>query len=391
MTDVAWTFSAAGEITERWEWLTDLMRAATGPEQGRRLRISPRIFHAFDALEVGAGRRQMENALAVHGSDTWAVPLVQDGGTLTAAASTVSTTIELDTADRRFRVGGRVLLMADDPRTYDLGTVASIDVDALELEDPPAIAWPAGTRVVPVESAVINGMPSLARFTADAVPLRIEFRLVEPLDVVEDAGDATYRGLPVLEIRPDWSVEPTSTPEREQQLVDGGSGPVSIIDLPGIPLGALRVEVVLLTRAELAAFRSLLTALAGRWGSIWVPTYAQDLRVTGALVAASSTLDVEWSGLGASDLVPNRRDVRIALANGTVLYRRITDVDALGDDQERLTLDSALGVNAAAADVVSVSFLVLSRQDTDVNVLRHWSDGVVISELTFRGVLASGV
>jgi hypothetical protein len=391
VTDVVWSYSADGEVVERWEWLTDLMRAATGPEQARRLRTSPRIFQAFDALESGASRRQLENALIAHGSDTWAVPLVQDAAVLTAAASSLSTTLALDTTDRRLRVGGRVLLVADDPRTYDLGTVASVDVDAIELEAPPALAWPAGTTVVPVESGMLHVTPSLARFTGDAVPLRLEFRLTEPLDVAEDAGDATYRGLPVLEWDPDWSVEPTAQPERQQLTVDAGTGPVSVFDLPEIPLGLHRIEVVLQSRAELVAFRKLLYALAGRWGSIWVPTLAQDLRVTGALVAASSTLDVEWSGLGATDLVPNRRDIRIELASGAVLYRRITDVDALGDDQERLTLDSALGVNAAAAEVASVSYLVLRRQDSDVNLLRYWSDGVVVSELTFRGVLASGV
>jgi hypothetical protein len=391
VTDVAWTFSAAGEITERWEWSTDLMQAKTGPEQGRRLRISPRIFQAFDALEAGAARRHLENVLIANGAGTWGVPLVQDVTVLTEAASTGSMALACDTTDRRFHVGGRALLVADNPRTFDVGTVAAIAVDELTLEDEPSVAWPAGTRVVPLESGRLTGMPPLWRFSANAVPLRVEFRLADPLDVPEDVGDAAYRGLPVFEIPPDWSQEPNAQPERQLEEVDAGTGPVSVFDMVEIPLGLQRFEICLTTRPALTAFRSLLYALAGRWGSIWVPTFAQDLRVTGALLAASSTLDVEWSGLGDYDLAPNRRDIRIELASGAVLYRRITDVDALGDDQERLTLDSALGVNAAAAEVASVSFLVLSRQDSDVNLLRYWSDGVVVSELTFRGVLASGV
>lgn len=395
MTDVAWTFSAAGEITERWEWLTDLLPAPTGPVQARRLRTSPRIFQGFDALEAAARRRQLENALIANGSGTWAVPLVQDAATLTAPASTGSTLLALDAVDRRFRVGGRVLLMVDDPRVFDLAEVVAVEDDELELADPPTVAWPAGTRVVPAESGRLNGLPSLARFTADAVPLRVEFRLTEPLVETEDAGDATYRSLPVLELHPDWSVEPVAQPDRLLQTVDAGTGPVSVFDLPEIPLGALRFEVVMQGRAALAAFRRLLAALAGRWALLWVPTLAQDLRVTGALVAASTTLDVEWSGLGDTDLAPNRRDLRIALGDGTVLYRRITAVAALGDDEERLTLDSTLGVTAAATDVVSVSFLVLSRQDADVNLLRHWSgadgDEVGLSELAFRGELDSGL
>jgi hypothetical protein len=58
---------------------------------------------------------------------------------------------------------------------------------------------------------------------------------------------------------------------------------------------------------------------------------------------------------------------------------------------ERLVLDAAFGVDADVEDVLQVSFLMLARQDTDVNLLRYWRDDVVETELQFRGVLDNDV
>lgn len=389
--DATWTFSADGEIRERWDWLSDGLAAATGPEQGRRLRTDPRVVQAFDALESGWARRWLENLIAAFGSGSWGVPIVQDATWLDDAAGPGSAVLACDTTLRRFAVGARVLIVGDDPRTFDIGTIEALDDDEITLADPPANAWPAGTPVVPLHSGRLEPAPPLSRFTADDLPVPLQFRITEPLPLEEDAGDATYRGYPVFEFGPDWSDEPTAQPDRKQLRVDVGVGPVSVIDLPEIPLGSQRVSAVLQGRAEIVAFRALLGALAGRWSPLWVPTFAQDLRVTGDLVAASALLDVEWCGLQDLELAPNRRDIRIEMGDGTVLYRRITAVAALGDDQERLTLDSALGVTAAATAVRSVSYLVFSRQDADVNLIRYWSCELAVSELVFRGVLDSGV
>lgn len=389
--DATWTFSAAGEVTERWEWLTDSLTATTGPEQGRRLRTDPRVVEAFDALESGASRRWCENLIVAFGSGTWGVPIVQDATWLASDAGPGSAVLACDTTLRRFAVGQRVLILGDDPRTFDIGTIEALDVDEITLADPPANDWPAGSRVVPLVSGRLEPVPSLARFTGDDVPIALSFRITEPLPLEEDAGDVTYRGVPVLTLGPDWSAEPMAQPERRALRVDVGIGPVSVIDLPEIPLGLLRINAVLEGRAEIVDFRALLGALAGRWGAIWVPTFAQDLRVTGALVSGSAQLDVEWSGLADLELKPNRRDIQITLQDGTVVRRRITAVAEIDEDTERLTLDSNLGVSAAANTVTSVSFLVLSRQDADVNLIRYWTSECATSELVFRGILDDDV
>lgn len=382
---VPWTFCAAGEASERLDWLTDVLPAATGPEQRRRLRIAPRIVLTYASLESADARRAMETALVGNGADGWQAPLWPDAAVLAADLSSAETIADVDSTAGRFRVGGSVLLIGEDPLAFDVGVVAAITETTIELEDPPASSWPAGTLVCPLVAARFDAMPSLARFTGDAAPLEVIFHVTEPMDVDEDAGDAVYRDLPVLEMRPCGNADPTYAPDRSLDVVDNDTGVPVVYDVVGatVPLWAAPYTVV--GRPAIAALRSLLYALAGRWGALWVPTFADDLRVTGALVAASTLLDVAWTGFSSWPLRPNRRDLRIELADGTVLYRRIVAAapEAAG---ERLVLDAAFGVSAAAGDVVQVSFLVLARQDADVNLLRYWQHDVVETELRFRGV-----
>jgi hypothetical protein len=389
---VLWAFAPGGELTERLEWLTDVLAAWTGPEQRRRGRIGPRVFLGFEALESAGSRRKMEHLLVVNGAGEWLVPLWCDATQLTvpAGGGSLSTTLDAEILGRRFVVGANALLIGDSADAAQVSEVTGVSDYSIDIADLPN-SWPVGTTLVPLVRARLQGMPELERFTADDVPATLAWRVLDPLDWPEDVGEATYRGLPVLEWRPDWTDDPAWQPERALDTVDAGSGPISVYDRAGIPLGLVVVPITLVGRDEIGAFRSLLYALAGRWGSLWVPTFAQDFKVAAALVAASSTLDVEDIGFSAWDLQANRRDLRIELANGTVLYRRITAATAIAGNKERLTLDSALGVSAAACAVRSVSFLQLSRQDADVNLLRYWKSDVVTTELRIRAELDDDV
>jgi hypothetical protein len=380
----AWTFTAGGEISERLDWLTDVLIAPTGPEQRRRLRPSPRIVLSFDGLESGATRREMETLLVANGAGEWYAPLPHDASEL-ATALTSGAVLDVDTTGRRFVAGGHALLIGDDARAYELGLIDSLTDSTVTLHVAPADTWPIGTRVVPMVKARLDAMPVLQRFTGDSVPLTLAFRFIEPLDWAEDAGDASYRDLPVMEWTHDWSTDPAFTPSRGLAIVDNDTSIPTVYDQAGIPLSQETRQYTLQGRDQIGAFRSLLYALGGRWSPLWLPTLAQDFLVTAPLASADTTLDVEWCGFAAWPLLPNRRDIRIELTDGTVIYRRITDADALGDDQERLTLDSALGVDATAAQVRLVSFMALVRQDTDVNLFRYWTSEVVLTEMSFRG------
>ena len=380
-----WTFAAAGDVAERLEWLTDVMHAPTGAEQRRRQREAPRVFLEFDTLHSGAERRQMEHVISLNGAGDWDVPLIQDGAVLQVSPGPAATTLEADARLRRFVVGGRALVMAQDPRRFEVHEVTAFSDTEIEIDAPLANGWPAGTVIVPLVQGRLDSVPSLPRFTGDDVQARISFRLLEPMDWSAAHGMPSYRGAMVLEMPIAWSADPEHRPDRDVAVVDNSTGVPAFYDQPGIPLAAFRYQVDLVGRDEMAGFRSLLYALAGRWTPIWVPSRAVDLVAVAPLASGSPLLDVQWMGISDWPLQVNRRDVRIELADGTVLYRRILAVSALSASVERLVLDANLGVSIAASGVVLISFLCLCRQESDTNLLRYWSGDVVTSELSFRG------
>ncbi|MGH8081034.1 MAG: hypothetical protein ACREP7_10690, partial [Lysobacter sp.] len=87
-------------------------------------------------------------------------------------------------------------------------------------------------------------------------------------------------------------------------------------------------------------------------------------------------------------LRPGRCDLRIELRGGVALHRRITAAVALDDEIERLTLDAALGVDVRPRDVRRISFMALSRGDSDEAEIDHHtdSDGSADASIVLRAV-----
>ena len=115
---IPWTFATGGEYTEEFQWLTDVLAAPTGGTQHRRLRDSPRAVLGFSALESGASRIWMDAQLRNHSAGLWWVPVAIDARELTAAVGAGATVLPAAIAGARFVVGGKVLVIGDDPRKF---------------------------------------------------------------------------------------------------------------------------------------------------------------------------------------------------------------------------------------------------------------------------------
>lgn len=386
-----WPFAAGGEITEQLDWLTDVLQAATGPDQTRRLRQDPRITLSWSGLEQGGARRWLETLLHARGATGWLAPLHTDALALTAQLPAGSTLVPGDASALRIAAGGRALLIGATARPSEVVDVLSADAAGVALSAATTLAWSAGDRLLPLYAAHFDSLPTLSRFTADVVQYDVELVLDAPPPV--DAADdlPMYRDIPVLEFRADWKDDPTWQPARDTVTVDMDIGPVLVADLIGLPRTAWAASITAQGRAAIVALYRLLYRLAGRWQPIWLPSQGADLAPVSGITAAGTTLDVGWCGLTAAGVQPTRRDLRIELSDGTVLYRRVTAIATIGVDAERLTVDSAWGVTATAAQIVLVGWLLLGRQSSDVNKLTWWSGDVVRTHLDFTGVADDGI
>ena len=375
-------------VTENLAWLTDIITPVTGVEQRRQLRIAPRRTFDFDTILTAQARRFMEASLFDWSARTWALPIWADGSVLGSDVLQGDATIAVDTSNRDYVQGGLAMIIGD-ATTYEIVEVDSVTADSLALLHPTANAWPLGTaRIYPVRTTRLASYPTLTRHTSDYSTVSPSFITVEPCDWTADAGTAGYRSFPVFERRPNTTQEPTSTYNRLTVITDPGPGLVDVDDTAGVGVPSHTHRFVLDGGApDRAALRSMLYALAGRAGAIWVPTWTDDLVLLGQVANGAQTIDVEWSGYTRFlQGQIGRRDIRIELNDGTVRYRRLIGWTELDANTERLSLDTALDVAFGPVDVREISYLTLSRLDNDTIKMTHVQtlDGYAFVDLTWR-------
>src|SRR5690606_17853895 len=230
--------------------------------------------------------------------------------------------------------------------------------------------------------------PRTRRLSDRATDVRATFILVEPSDWPE-AELPTYRGLPVLDARPDEAEDLTGTYERAMRMLDNISGIPFVLDAADAAFAVQAHAWKLNGIAERSAFRSLLYALRGRQVAVWLPTHADDLHLIETLASESVSATIENIGYARFGLGRvGSQDIRIEVRNGDVYYRRITNAVAIDGETEQITIDTALGTTVAPEDVARICFMMLARSQSDVTEIHHVTDveGVATSRKVFVGV-----
>lgn len=382
-----WSFIPdwSGGVVERLSWLTDVLTAFDASEQRRALRLAPRKAVEFDVFFTGRERRYAEAALWGWGARSWALPVWTDGIRTASALAVDDTEIVCDTATRDFAVGSLAMLIGD-AFTFETVEVAEVQADRIVLLRGLTADWPAGTWLYPARTARISDRAQLPRWDGDASGARLAFDLLDPVDYTADAGAVTYRGYPVLTMRPNWVGGLSLEMQRKLAELDAMTGPRVYEDESGLPAPVQRMRFLLQTRAEVDAFRRLLYALRGRHGAAWVPTWEDDVEVVATVADTATAVEIAFMSYARQiNLATGRRDLRIETRAGQVFYRRIDSVEVISSSVERLTIDAALGVTLAPADILSVSFLQLMRMDSDQIDLAHWTGETAEIATIWRG------
>ncbi|NMY40566.1 hypothetical protein HBN76_04540 [Pseudomonas sp. WS 5013] len=387
---IAWSFVPDWKdgVVESLEWLTDILTSETAVEQRRALRLAPRREFEAQMYVEGSDRRLLDMMLYGWGTRVWALPIWHEIQLLQVDLALGAQRIDCATQYLDFESGGLAMLRGETAFEFEVVEVATLDAGGLNLTRPTQSAWPRGSRLYPVRPAQLLEQPALTRLTDQAMAMDVRFRLSNPSNWPAVLPATLYRGFPVLEQRPDENEDLTSSFERLTQILDSGmSMPLLSTTSRALPVQGWRwLE---LGRAARATLRSMLYGLRGRQVPVWVPTHADDLQLVAPVNGAAIALDVAniaYTRFGQAR--PGRRDIRIELVNGTVFHRRITGSTEMAGGIERLAIDSALGQPVDPSQVFRISWLVLSRGNSDRVDIEHQTDseGVASCALTFRGV-----
>lgn len=376
-------------VDETLSWLTDVMQASgTAMQQTRALRTAPRRSFAIETIDAGDARRIIDAIAFDIGTHGFLLPIYPDVQWLSAPLTAGATGIACSTAGFDFVVGGRVALWLDQ-QNWEVASITAIDGSGLTLAAATVNAWPVGTRLYPVRTARLAAMPEATQSSSAVSSLKVTFLIDEPCDwMAAWPSAATYRGVPVLEWRGDESDDPTVQYTRVGNSVDVDTGTIYYFDLPNLPLRLQAQDFQIHGRVEHTAFRSLLYALAGRAGQLWVPSWQDDLLLTASISASATTLQAGpcyYSVFGRQQT--NRRDIRIELYDGTVFYRRISGSAQLANG-ESLQIDSPLGRVVTPNQVRQINWLSLCQLAADSVQIQHLTDahGAATCKLQWQAV-----
>jgi hypothetical protein len=368
---------------ERLEWLTSVLRSRRGAEQRLGLRLAPR--RALEASFVLTGTDRALFDISVHrvGAGEWYVPLYHQGQRLGAGLEAGATAIPVSTAHGGFAAPGAALLWTG-PGDFEAVEVEGLDSGGLTLAEPLALPWPAGTRVLPLRRGRLSEQPTLRRLTDAVATAEVRFEITEAEDFPPLVMPTTYGGFPVLETPPDWTEDLSLAYERALVELDNGSGRRHVADsAPDITTTTQQHTWFLHGAAAHAEFYGLLYALQGRHKALWLPSWGADLE---PLELDTTGLVVRWCGYTAyGGPREGRQDIRIELRDGTSLYRRIVNTAETEGRDEYLTLNASVG-SIAPETVRRISFMALSRLDTDSVEIQHHTDqeGVATASAVFR-------
>lgn len=385
---LAWPWSAdwTQPVTESLGWLTDVLRSEDGSEQRFKLRTAPRQELSFSFQAYGKARRLLENSTFNLGAAAWALPVWMDAQRTSASLSIGATSITVPTTNLDYVAGGIGVLIAEDEQTYEAFEILTVASGSLTLKRALEQAWPAGTWIYPARISRLKEPAALRRLTADFIEGQATFESLAGVARSYAAEATTYRSQPVLTQRLNWRDGEGVTFRRQLRVLDSLTGQKHFIDTSDAAEPTQDVLWSAFGRSEIVTLRQFLYARAGRFKGIWVPTWMSDLTLKASLGSTATSLNVEACGLAVNvNAKMNRRDLRIELTSGNVYYRRVTGAAAVDATTEALTIDSALGVTVAPADVALISWMTFMRLDED-DVRIDWpAAGVAEASFTLTG------
>lgn len=346
-------------LTEALSWLTTMFQAADGTEQRRMLRRAPRRDYQASYVTLDANQRsRLDNYLTGWRANVWAVPLwhEQEERALVFGQTVIPVTLTPS-----YFEGGLVAVWAS-PERIEVKTIESIsEADGtITINSPLQNDYPAA-RVMPAARCYLTaaGLDT----NGQAGRARLEFQCIDVVDWPEADDLPQYQGLDVWDQCPllssGWLGQQFN---QEVNVLDNDTG--RVVRRSYWP-AARKARALRWHPEDLQAARRMLARWKGRLRPFWAPSYEKDLEVlnAGLIGTALTVRAVGYSSFGGA-----KDHLAILKADGTWVYRAVTDVSLVGE-QETIIVDSDLSL--LPADIERVCYLRQWRQDTDRVEIQH--------------------
>jgi hypothetical protein len=356
-------------ISERYEWLTDIIEHRDGTEQRTQVRVVPRQTFEFSYHLSQVKKPLVYNSLFNNLRGEWYIPMwpyMQSVGDIIAD----QTEISCDTT------------ITDFEDTALLYGPAGYEVVSIDSQTDTTITLTAGASalddayIMPIRTGFISGDP---KFSTSGLSGRVSVSfVVQDVSIISAPTPSQYDGEDIYTdpgVKDGTFVEHTLS--QLQEVNDFGIGLVSQSS-PWLNLRhSAPLDTIVKTRDDLREYEQFLFRRAGKYRGFYRPSFDNDMRLqsTGAI---TTTIDVENDELESAD------NIAVLDTSGTWYLRGVTDVTEIDADTVRLTIDSSLGIDASA--VACISFLRYNRLDNDLVDIKHMAPGIARSQVRVTSI-----
>jgi hypothetical protein len=356
-------------MQETLAFLTEIIPGLSGVEQRIALRKQPRQLYEVMYKLDGNDRQRMQALLMDWTANLFGFP-VQNEVLLTTAAASIGTTVYQVTGadDVDLRVGGLAVILSD-ANTFDVISIDSKTDTSITSGNPSLNAYPVGTKLMPLRTAVILRMVAGAMAQKNLETFKITFEVTDNDTGALSGSTAAYSTFNGRVLFDDCNVmtgEMAEQYKRRIYRIDNKTGVVSISSSWDRGKRSSQKGFVLRNRSEILNFRRAMISIGGRWIAFYLPTFNDDLEVKATLGVGSDTMDVER--IEYERFIQSREPkitFKITFTDGTSLVREVQSAAGVDSTTERLTLDTTWPSTRTADEVVRVQFYELTRFDGD--------------------------
>lgn len=362
--------------TERYldeviQYATEVVESFNGIEQRQAKLVKPRMAYAYSTVQLGTRARLLDAFLYGFTHQTYAVPVWTDQTVLTAATDG-GTELYFDYSDRAFTENGYFVLYHS-PERYEFGRIATFDTGYARITESTFYAWPAGSKIYPINFAQLGADKTVWLNTLAAnTPVKLDFlasNLSFNLPVVAPA--VVYDGLEVLEIRHNWMAEFSFEHDFGFEVLDNGYGVIDRRYFKSHTRVTRPLKWLLNTREKMQFFRAFIQRRRGKLVPFWLARNVDDFTLINNV--SSTDINLVVGGTAFANyvgLAKGRDHISITLQSGVKLYAQIESVNVQSGNTI-LTLSDEIGTAFTASQVVQFASLLKCRLASD-KVTINW-------------------
>ena len=383
---VMFLFPPERPMTERLQFLTDVMGHVDGTEQRIAMRKNPRqSLEMVILLEDGPERQRFDFVMFDRQALAFGLPMWHEPMALTTAAAIDDTTINVDTTDfTDLRIGGQAVILDNDGFTFDALVIASFTSTSITFDSGITHAYVTGSRVYPLRTAIAQQTMAGSRKPRNLQEMRVTMRVQDnDSDLADTSAFNTFDGdspdPPKVFLDDENLMSGDSIPASSERRLFGVDNDTGLFDHKSIWAVSKRLShkgFFMGTRQRLFEVRQLLHALRGRQVSFYLPTFYRDITPVATLANGAVIGVIE--NVGYDRFVRERRPnifIQVVLNDGTIFTREIVGSDPIDENTEQITIDVGWPQTIEPSDIERISFIEKVRMGSDDLAIIHQRAG----------------